>query len=119
MSPRLARLRGVLLDVDGTLLDSNGAHAASWAEVLVEAGYNISADHVRPLVGMGGDKVVPILTGFDHESPRGKELSGRKKAVFEQKYLPRLKPTRGARPLLEQMLAEGLEIGRASCRERV
>jgi HAD superfamily hydrolase (TIGR01509 family) len=106
----LARLRGVLLDVDGTLIDSNGAHAASWADVLVEAGYNIRPDHVRPLVGMGGDKVVPVLTGFDHESPRGKELSERKKAVFEQKYLPQLKPTRGARELLEQMLAEGLSL---------
>jgi HAD superfamily hydrolase (TIGR01509 family) len=110
MSPRLARLRGVLLDVDGTLLDSNGAHAAAWAEVLVEAGYNITPEHVRPLVGMGSDKVVPILTGFDHESPRGKELSERKKARFEQKYLSRLEPTRGARQLLQQMLAEGLVL---------
>jgi HAD superfamily hydrolase (TIGR01509 family) len=108
MSPRLARLRGVLLDVDGTLLDSNGAHAASWADVLVDAGYNISPDHVRPLVGMGGDKVVPILTGLDHESPRGKELSERKKTLFERSYLPHLKPTAGTRELLQQMLAEGL-----------
>ena len=110
MSPRLARLRGVLLDVDGTLLDSNGAHAASWAAVLVDAGYNIRPEHVRPLVGMGGDKVVPILTGFEHDSPRGKELSQRKKTLFEQKYLPDLKATRGARQLLEQMLAEGLVL---------
>jgi len=110
MSPRLARLRGVLLDVDGTLLDSNGAHASSWADVLVDAGYNISPDHVRPLVGMGGDKVVPILTGFDHESPRGKELSERKKTLFERKYLPHLKPTPGTRELLQQMLAEGLVL---------
>ncbi len=110
MSPRLARLRGVLLDVDGTLLDSNGAHASSWADVLVDAGYNIRPEHVRPLVGMGGDKVVPILTGFDHESPEGKQLSDRRKAVFEERYLPRLQPTPGARDLLEHMLREGLTL---------
>jgi HAD superfamily hydrolase (TIGR01509 family) len=110
MSPRLARLRGALLDVDGTLLDSNGAHASAWADVLADAGYNIRPEHVRPLVGMGGDKVVPILTGFDHESPQGKRLSQRKKAVFEQKYLPHLRPTPGARQLLEHMLREGLTL---------
>jgi len=110
MSPRLARLRGVLLDVDGTLLDSNGAHASSWADVLSDAGYNIRPEHVRPLVGMGGDKVVPILTGFDHDSAQGKRFSDRKKAVFEQQYLPYLEPTRGARDLLEQMLREGLTL---------
>jgi HAD superfamily hydrolase (TIGR01509 family) len=110
MSPRLARLRGVLLDVDGTLLDSNDAHAAAWADVFSEYGYDIRFKHVRPLVGMGGDKLVPIRTGHEHESPRGKELAGRKKAVFDDKYLPRLRPTPGARQLLEHMVAEGLTL---------
>jgi HAD superfamily hydrolase (TIGR01509 family) len=110
MSPRLARLRGTLVDVDGTLLDSNDAHAACWAEVCAEFGYDIRFKHVRPLVGMGGDKLVPILTGLEHESPKGKQLTERKKAVFERKYLPRLQPTRGARQLLEHMVAEGLKL---------
>jgi HAD superfamily hydrolase (TIGR01509 family) len=110
MSPRLGRLRGALLDVDGTLVDSNDAHAASWAEVFAEFGYDIRFEHVRPLVGMGGDKLLPILTGLDHESPKGKRLTERKKAVFDQKHLPHLQPTRGARQLLEHMVAEGLTL---------
>jgi HAD superfamily hydrolase (TIGR01509 family) len=110
MSPRLGRLRGALLDIDGTVLDSNDAHAASWADVFTELGYSIRFDHVRPLVGMGGDKLLPILTGLDHESPQGKLLTTRKKEVFEQNYLPSLQPTRGARELLERMLAEGLTL---------
>jgi HAD superfamily hydrolase (TIGR01509 family) len=110
MSPRLARLRGVLLDIDGTLLDSNDAHASSWADVFAEFGYDIRFEHVRPLVGMGGDKLVPILTGLDHESRKGKQLAARKKTVFNEKYLPQLQPTRGSRALLEQMLAEGLVL---------
>ncbi len=110
MSPRLARLRGVLLDVDGTVIDSNDAHASSWADVFAEFGYDIRFEHVRPLVGMGGDKLVPILTGLDHESPKGKQLTARKKAVFAERYLPHLQPTRGARQLLEHMLAEGLTL---------
>lgn len=110
MSPRLPRLRGALIDIDGTLLDSNDAHASSWADVFAEFGYDIRFEHVRPLVGMGGDKLVPILTGLDHESRRGKQLTERKKALFDEKYLPHLLPTRGARELLEQMLVEGLTL---------
>ena len=110
MSPRLPGLRGVLLDIDGTLLDSNDAHAASWADVFAKFGYDIRFEHVRPLVGMGGDKLVPILTGLDHESREGKRLAEAKKAVFEGEYLPRLRPTPGARRLLEHMLAEGLTL---------
>ena len=110
MSPRPGRLRGALLDVDGTLLDSNDAHAVSWAEVFAQFGYAIRFEHVRPLVGMGGDKLLPILTGLDNESTEGKRLTERKKALFEQKYLPHLLPTRGARPLLEHMVGEGLAL---------
>jgi HAD superfamily hydrolase (TIGR01549 family) len=110
MGPRPGRLRGALLDVDGTLLDSNDAHAVSWAEVFAQFGYAIRFEHVRPLVGMGGDKLLPILTGLDNESTEGKRLTERKKALFEQKYLPHLQPTRGARPLLEHMVGEGLAL---------
>jgi phosphoglycolate phosphatase-like HAD superfamily hydrolase len=105
-----ARLRGVLFDVDGTLLDSNDAHAASWVDVLMEFGYDIPFREVRPLVGMGSDKLVPELTGLDHERGVGRRLVERKKAVFEEKYLPHLRSTPGARALVERVLAEGLTL---------
>jgi len=43
------RVSGVLLDVDGTLLDSNDAHAESWVEALAEAGLDSRFENVRPL----------------------------------------------------------------------
>jgi phosphoglycolate phosphatase-like HAD superfamily hydrolase len=107
---RTTRLRGILFDVDGTLLDSNDAHAASWADVLMEFGYESPFRDVRPLVGMGSDKLVPELTGVDHESPLGKRLIEGKKALFEERYLPHLRATRGARELVEHILAEGLKL---------
>lgn len=108
--PPARRLRGVLFDVDGTLLDSNDGHAASWVDVFIESGYDIPFERVRPLVGMGSDKLVPELTGLDHESPEGTRLIERKKAVFEERYLPHLRATHGARPLLERMVADGLTV---------
>src|SRR5205085_2539704 len=47
-------IAGVLLDVDGTLIDSNDAHANAWVEALAELGPAISFDTVRPLIGKGG-----------------------------------------------------------------
>ena len=106
----MKKLRGILLDIDGTLLDSNDAHASAFAKAFAEHGIDIPFDHVRPLVGMGSDKLIPSLTGFDHESSEGKKVSARKKGIFEERYLPHLKPTPGARALLERLLTDGLTL---------
>jgi HAD superfamily hydrolase (TIGR01509 family) len=103
-------LKGVLLDIDGTLLDSNDAHATSFAKAFAEHGIDIPFEHVRPLVGMGGDKLIPSLTGFAEDTPKGEAIVERKKGIFEERYLPRLEPTRGARALLERFLADGLTL---------
>lgn len=103
-------LKGVLLDIDGTLLDSNDAHAASFTRAFAEHGLDIPFDHVRPLVGMGSDKLIPSLTGFEHDTRDGKAIVERKKGIFEERYLPKLKPTDGARALLERFLADGLTL---------
>src|SRR5690349_6215531 len=94
------KVRGVLLDIDGTLLDSNDAHARSWAEIFKRHGMDIGFDRVRPLIGEGGDKLLPQLTGIDAESPQGKALSDERRELFLREYLPALRPTRGARALV-------------------
>jgi phosphoglycolate phosphatase-like HAD superfamily hydrolase len=108
--PREPRLRGVLLDIDGTLLDSNDGHAAAWADVFAENGMDIPFERVRPLIGMGGDRLLPMLAGIEEESREGKRLTDQKKAIFAEQYLPHLQPTRGARLLVEQMVAERLKL---------
>ena len=105
-----APLKGVLLDIDGTLLDSNDAHAAAFTRAFAEHGLDIPFDHVRPLVGMGSDKLIPSLTGFEHDTREGKAIVERKKGIFEERYLPDLKPTPGARALLKRLLADGLAL---------
>ena len=47
----------VLFDVDGTLTDSNGAHAGAWTQAFREHGVAVDEPEVRRLVGMGGDKL--------------------------------------------------------------
>jgi HAD superfamily hydrolase (TIGR01509 family) len=103
-------VRGVLLDVDGTLLDSNDAHARSWAEIFKRHGMDIGFERVRPLIGEGGDKLLPQLTGIGADSAEGKALSAERRELFLESYLPNLRPTRGARTLVECLKTNGLRV---------
>ncbi len=103
-------LEAVLLDIDGTLIDSNDAHALAWVEALTEGGHDVPFDVVRRLIGKGGDKLLPELTGIDKESARGKELEKRRSHIFKRTYLPELRPFPGTRALLQRMRDEGLRL---------
>ena len=103
-------LEGVVLDVDGTLLDSNDAHARSWVDTFQELGYDIRYDAVRPLIGKGADKLIPELTGLDAESERAKELSSRRGEIFRDRYLHTIRTTPGARELVTRLRDDGLNL---------
>jgi HAD superfamily hydrolase (TIGR01509 family) len=103
-------LEAVLLDIDGTLVDSNDAHALAWVDALAEAGREVAFERVRRLIGKGGDKLLPELTGIEKESARGKEIEQRRNEIFHEKYLPKLRPFPGAKALLERMHRQGLRL---------
>ncbi len=107
-------LRGVIFDVDGTLVASNDAHARSWVETLSEAGYEVSLDIIWPMIGMGGDKLLPAAAGIESASAEGKRLAARRWEIFERRYLARLEPTPGARALVERLISDGLQVVVAS-----
>ena len=102
-------LKGVIFDVDGTLVDSNDAHAQSWVDTFAEAGYDVPFDRVRPLIGMGGDKLLPKTIGVDRDSDEGKKLGERRGEIFRSKYLPRLRALSGARQLVLRVKQDGLK----------
>lgn len=104
-------IRGVILDVDGTLLRSNDAHAYAWADAFAEAGIAAPYDIVRPLIGMGADKLLTaIQPGFSNQHGPGKRISERVGAIFLSRYAHGLEPTNGARALVEHLRAEGLRL---------
>jgi HAD superfamily hydrolase (TIGR01509 family) len=91
----------VIFDVDGTLIDSNAAHALTWAQALTENGYPRDEAQIRPLIGMGSDKLLPTL-GLEESSPQSRAIAQRKKQLFGER-LPQLRPTRGARDLVTDL----------------
>ena len=93
-------VRAVILDVDGTLVDSNDAHAHAWVRALREGGHHVTFERVRRLIGMGGDKVIPALTGLEPHGAAGRLIADRRRAFFTQDYLPLLDAQPGAQHLL-------------------
>jgi HAD superfamily hydrolase (TIGR01509 family) len=106
----VSRIRAAILDVDGTLIDSNDAHAAAWVDVCREFGHEAEFPHVRRLIGMGGDKVLPELTGVEEDTDEGKKINERRGEIFRERYLDTLQPFPDARALLQRMKASGLAL---------
>jgi len=105
----LQTLRVVLLDVDGTLVASNESHARAWVDALAEFGFAIPVSQMRPLIGMGGDKILPrVHSNLDEEHEPGKSIVARRLSIFLERYAPRLKATPGATALLDRFGERGL-----------
>jgi len=110
----MPRLTGVLLDVDGTLVDSNDAHAHAWVRALSENGVRVEFAAVRRLIGKGGDNLLPEVSGIEADSAKGKAISERRGELFQTEYLPKLRPFPGAKELMAKMKKQGLRLAVAS-----
>lgn len=106
----MSEVRAAILDIDGTLLLSNDAHARAYVDAASELDLPADFDKVRRLIGMGSDKLIPTAFGFEQESELGKRLDELKGEIFAERYLPKLEPTPGTRALLERMRDDGLRL---------
>jgi HAD superfamily hydrolase (TIGR01509 family) len=105
------KLQAVILDIDGTLTLSNDAHAQAWVESFVAYGYEVPFEKVRPLIGMGGDKVIPkMVSGLSDEAGDGQKIGQRRKELIINRFAPELSPTPGSRELVLKMQQEGLRL---------
>jgi HAD superfamily hydrolase (TIGR01549 family) len=104
--------------VDGTLVDSNDAHARAWLEALSRHGYKCTYEEIRRLIGMGSDHLLPKTTGVEKDTPAGERISEAWKEVFERDYLPDLKAFPKTRTLLLALKRHGLKLVVASSAEK-
>lgn len=111
-------LRGVLLDVDGTLVDSNDLHARAWVDALAEVGIDVPFDAVRRAIGMGGDKLLPQVAHIEKDSPQGTQASKRRGEIFKAKYLDQVQAFPQTQTLLQRMKDAGLTLVVASSSEK-
>ena len=104
------KTRAILLDVDGTLIDSNLAHAESWSQALRSQGRSMDTSSILKTIGMGGDHFLPEFVGVSSQSPEGRLLSRIRGEIFRNDYLQNLKAFDGALEMLQYFKRLGLKL---------
>jgi len=104
------KVAGVLLDIDGTLIDSNDANARAWMEAMGQHGVEVNYVAIRQAIGMGGDNLLPQVAKIDADSPKGKAISETRGRILKDKYLPRLHAFAQVRDLLTRFQGAGLTL---------
>jgi len=102
-------MRAAILDLDGTLVDSNYQHALCWYRAFREQRITIPMWRLHRHVGMGGDRYVAAVAGDDVERGLGDELRDRHSALFDE-VIDEVAPLPGARELLERLKEAGLTV---------
>lgn len=109
----MTKLRAVILDVDGTLLDSNYHHTLAWSRAFAAVECGVPLWRVHRRIGMGGDRLVAAVAGDEVETRSGDRI----REHWEKEYDGLIDETRlfaGARGLLVRLRRAGLLIGIAS-----
>jgi len=102
-----------VVDIDGTLLDSNYHHALAWSRAFAHVGRSVPVWRVHRHLGMGGDRLVAAVAGDEAEAQVGDAVRTR----WEQEFDAIIEETRlfgGARSLLEALRGAGLTVVLAS-----
>ncbi|HEX4466559.1 MAG TPA: HAD family hydrolase [Solirubrobacteraceae bacterium] len=102
-----------ILDIDGTLVDTNYQHAIAWFRAFRRYEMTLPIWRIHRHIGMGGDQLVPALAGDDFESEHGDDVREEEKALYRE-LIGEVQPMQGARKLIEELKASGRTVLLAS-----
>jgi HAD superfamily hydrolase (TIGR01549 family) len=102
-----------ILDVDGTLVDTNYHHTLAWARAFESQGIDLPLWRIHRHMGMGGDKLVPALLGEERAGEVGDAVRDAEKEQYLE-LIDEVRPFEGARRLLEFLKERGHALVLAS-----
>jgi HAD superfamily hydrolase (TIGR01549 family) len=106
-------LRVALVDIDGTLLDSNYHHVLAWSRGFAAVGHDVPLWRIHRHMGMGGDRLVTAVAGEEVEAEHGDAVRKRWEEEFDA-LLPDTRLFPAAGELLDALAAAGLDVVLAS-----
>jgi HAD superfamily hydrolase (TIGR01509 family) len=103
----------VVLDVDGTLVDTNYQHAIAWHRALRAHGHTVQAWEIHRHIGMGGDQLVAALIGDEGEETDGDAIRAAEGDAYGE-LIGEVEPMLGAIELLRELHEDGATVILAS-----
>ncbi len=103
----------VLLDLDGTLVDSVFVHTVTWKDAFRDVGVDVASHRVHRAIGLGGDRLVAHVAGESVERAVGDEVRARHDAHLDEHFAT-ITATEGAADLLETLRSRGFTVVLAS-----
>jgi HAD superfamily hydrolase (TIGR01549 family) len=104
----------VLLDVDGTLVDSTYHHALAWWRGFTERGVDVPVWRIHRAIGMGGDRLVAHVAGDDVEREHGDALREAWKKNYDRDFAGAVQPFARADDLVRELRRRGWQVVLAS-----
>jgi HAD superfamily hydrolase (TIGR01509 family) len=102
-----------ILDIDGTLVDTNYQHAIAWFRAFRQNGIVLPIWRIHRHIGMGGDQLVSALTGDDVEEEKGNDIRDAEKTFYFE-LIDEVQPMEGARDLITDLKESGHQVVLAS-----
>jgi HAD superfamily hydrolase (TIGR01509 family) len=103
----------VILDVDGTLVDTNYQHAIAWYRAFRRQGEVLPIWRIHRHIGMGGDQLVRALCGNAVEEEKGDDIRDAEKDLFAE-LIEEVEPLHGAQELIRDLKQRGHAVVLAS-----
>ena len=102
-----------ILDVDGTLVDTNYQHALAWYRAFRRHGIVLPVWRIHRHVGMGGDQLVKALAGPEVDETKGDGIRAAEKELYGE-LIGEVEPFEGARELIAELKRRGHTVVLAS-----
>ena len=102
-----------ILDVDGTLVDTNYHHAIAWYRAFRQHGVVLPIWRIHRHIGMGGDQLVEALCGKQVDAEKGEDVRSAEKALY-MALIEEVEPLHGARELIVDLKRRGHPVVLAS-----